>query len=371
MRTTTILPEPVDLARPQTWSAAPGEPPPGEPGRERFELRRVPSREAREAFAEDVARGLVLPCKSLPPKYFYDELGSFLFEAICCLPEYYPTRAEREILEREAGAIAAAVSGDGRPVRVMELGSGSARKTRLLLAALLERQPRLDFLPIDISRSALEQGAQELLQLLPGLSIIACEAGFEAGLDALAPELADASARTVAVFLGSTIGNFEPDEAAALLARVRAALRPGDLLLLGTDLKKSEAVLLPAYDDALGVTAAFNLNLLTRINRELGGGFEPRRFAHRAVYDRERGRIEMHLVSREEQTVPIAALGLEVPFAAGETIHTESSYKFDREQVAALARATGFTLERHWEDGEQRFRLNLLAVAPAGGETAP
>ena len=222
----------LDCDAPSMRSATPREPAQGklapcaagQPEEGRFVLRRVHVRPVRESFAEDVARGLTAPRKALPPKYFYDELGSHLFEAICCLPEYYPTRAEREILEREAGAIAEAVGG---PVRVLELGSGSARKTRLLLAALLERQPRLRFLPIDISRSALEESARELLQLFPGLSITACEAGFEDGLAALAPDLADGPERNLALFLGSTIGNFEPDEAAALLARVRGALRPG------------------------------------------------------------------------------------------------------------------------------------------------
>ncbi len=328
------------------------------PPNSRYTLHRTAAEAAGEELAADVRAGLGAARRSLPPKYFYDELGSHLFEAICCLPEYYPTRAEAEILAHEAGSIAAEIGG---PVRLVELGSGSASKTRHLLRAFLDRQAVLEYVPIDVSASALERSAIDLLQRYARLTITACEAGFEAGLRLVAERLpAPPGTRTLVVFLGSTIGNFEPPAAAELLRAVRAALAPGDGLLLGADLKKEPAVLEAAYDDPLGVTAAFNLNLLARLNRELGAGFDLRQFAHRAVYDPALGRVEMHLVSRVAQRVPLAALGLELDFAAGESIHTESSYKFDRARVTELAQQSGFELTRTWLDGAERFSSNLL-----------
>lgn len=324
--------------------------------RERFSLRRVTRELARRTFAEDVRAGLTAPRKSLPPKHFYDELGSLLFEAITALPEYYLTRSEAEILRTHAGDIAAVLGG---PVRVVELGSGDGQKTRLLLEAFLERQGTLDYLPIDISESAVEASSRSLLLSYPGLQVTGYVGEYHQALQAMAGER---GARTLILFLGSTLGNLNPGERLSLLREVRALLRPGDAFLLGVDLKKSEDVLIPAYDDPLGVTAAFNLNLLVRINRELGGGFDLASFRHRAVYNREEGRIEMHLESRRAQTVPVRSLGIEVPFAEGETIHTESSYKFDLGQVAVLAREAGFRLARTWTDSGGRFASSLLAV---------
>src|SRR5262245_59263264 len=312
------------------------------------------------AFARDVRAGLVQTPKSLPPKYFYDELGSRLFEAICWLPEYYLTRAESEILQTSAAEIVAAVEG---PVRLLELGSGSAEKTRHLIEALLAKQPELHYLPVDISDSSLELSSQRLLRLYPGLRITAFAADYFTALQALARRVpADPNCRTVALFLGSNIGNFGRDESRQFLHAVRKLLRRGDALLLGADLKKSHDVLIPAYDDSLGVTAAFNLNLLSRINRELGGDFDVRKFEHRAIYNEEHGRIEMHLASRERQVVRIRALDLEIRFEEGETICTENSYKFDRDHLSVLAKDTGFSLTKTWNDSAHLFSFNLFVA---------
>jgi dimethylhistidine N-methyltransferase len=314
---------------------------------------------AERSFSEDARRGLTATPKVLLPKYFYDALGSRLFEAICELPEYYVTRAEAEIFQRHADEIAGALDG---PLRLLELGSGDGRKTRLLIAALVARQGGLEYLPIDVSRSAVEQGAERLLHAFPELTVTAFVADYHAALLSVRGERVPPGVRTLALFLGSTIGNLDAEDRVGLLREIRAVLRPGDGLLLGTDLRKSESVLLPAYDDALGVTAAFNLNLLSRINRELGGAFDLGTFRHRARWNRELGRIEMHLESLREQTVPIRGLGLEVRFAAGETIHTESSYKFEPAQVAEMAEAGGFALRRTWTDRGGRFASNLLTA---------
>jgi L-histidine N-alpha-methyltransferase len=329
--------------------------------RERFSLRRVTRELARRSFAEDVRAGLTAPRKFLPPKHFYDELGSRLFEAITALPEYYLTRCEAEILEAHAGEIATLLGG---PVRVVELGSGDGQKTRLLLESLLAVQGTLEYVPIDISESAVTASSQSLLLSYPGLRVTAWVGEYHQALQALRAETWGGARgeRTLALFLGSTIGNLDPAERLSLLREVRALLRPGDAFLLGVDLEKPEDVLIPAYDDSLGVTAAFNLNLLVRINRELGGGFDLAAYRHRALYNRREGRIEMHLESRREQAVPIRALGIEVPFAPGETIHTENSYKLRLGQVAELAVAAGFRLARTWTDSAGRFASGLLAV---------
>lgn len=329
----------------------------------RFQLDRVALSSQASSFADDVRQGLTARPKMLQPKYFYDELGSLLFEAICLLPEYYVTRAENEILERRSGEIAAAV---GHPTRVLELGSGSAKKTRHLLAALLARQSRIEYLPVDISEAAIESSAADLLVEFPGLTIHAYAADYAGALGAFGR--LDRSDRTggstLALFLGSTLGNLDSAAQRQLLTDIRAVLAPGDRLLLGLDLKKSEDILLPAYDDALGVTAAFNKNLLLRINRELGADFDLAAFDHQARYDRHLGRIEMHLVSRASQRATLAALGnLEIAFAAGETIFTEASHKFDLEDIGRLAQTADFILERSWTDDGGRFASSLLRVA--------
>jgi L-histidine N-alpha-methyltransferase len=326
---------------------------------ERLRVSRVAADHAVPSFAEDVRRGLTASRKFLYPKYFYDELGSRLFEAITALPEYYLTRAEAEILRLHAGEIAATLGG---PVWLLELGSGDGRKTRLVIEALLARQATLEYVPVDISRSAVETSSRSLLFSYPDLHITAYVGEYHASLVQIRKERVGPG-RTLVLFLGSTIGNLGPEKRLALVRDVRHLLDPGEGFLLGVDLKKSEDLLLPAYDDPLGVTAAFNLNLLARINRELGGGFDLSAFRHRALYNRQEGRVEMHLESRGAQTVAIGALGIEISFTPGETIHTESSYKFDLDQVAALAADTGFEVRRTWMDSGGRFASNLLVAA--------
>jgi L-histidine N-alpha-methyltransferase len=306
------------------------------------------------SFAEDVRAGLTASPKQLLPKYFYDDLGSSLFDSICLLPEYYLTRAEDEILDRHAREIVDAV---GTPIDLIELGSGSAVKTRRIITAALERQPSLRYRPIDISPSALKASTEALSREYPNIRVDGIVADYLEGLRHISR---NGSVRTMVLFLGSNIGNFEPHDAVNTLRAVHEVLDDGDALLLGADLKKDRAVLEAAYDDAEGVTAAFNLNVLARINRELGGGFDLKKFSHMARYDEKLGRVEMHLVSREAQTVPIAALGMEVHFERGETIHTESSYKYDRERLADLASLTGFELTKTWTDAAGAFSSNLF-----------
>jgi dimethylhistidine N-methyltransferase len=342
-----------------------GEPPLGTASRwpaGRLRLRRLDGNH-QPSFAEDVRQGLTSTPKVLQPKYFYDELGSLLFGAICALPEYYVFRAELEILRARAGEIAAWLQG---PVRIVELGSGDARKTRLLIDALLARQRGLDYMPIDVSASALEQSSEDLLSAYPNLRVTGWVGDYLEALRAIADEsrrtVGSRFKHTLVLFLGSTLGNLEPAERTGMLRSIRALLSPGDAFLLGVDLEKPESVLIPAYDDPLGVTAAFNLNLLARINRELGGELALRSFRHQARYDAAAGRIEMHLESLRPQTVPIRSADLEVRFEQGETIHTESSYKFEPEQIAVLAAQTGMELRRTWFDRARQFASNLLVA---------
>ncbi|MFL6216222.1 MAG: L-histidine N(alpha)-methyltransferase [Blastocatellia bacterium] len=329
----------------------------------RITIHRLARASGANEFAADVRDGLIAQPKRLSPKYFYDDLGSKLFEAICRLPEYYLTRAESDILSRHSEAIIEAIDG---PARLIELGSGSAEKTRYLIDALLQRQAELHYLPVDISDASLEASSLELLKTYTDLRITAYAADYFTALAALADARKSKQdyRRSIALFLGSNIGNFDADESRAFLRAVRGVLDTGDALLLGADLKKEASQLEAAYDDALGVTAAFNLNLLARINRELGGDFDLKQFAHRAVYNEGEGRIEMHLVSRASQRARIRSLALEVGFEAGETIHTENSYKFDLEQLARLATDTGFALRRTWSDEAATFSFNLLTAIP-------
>lgn len=326
-----------------------------------------PATEARlNTFAEDVRAGLTAGPKSLLPKYFYDELGSHLFEAICALPEYYLTRAESEILSNHADEIIKeSVANSTQSIRLIELGNGSSSKTRFLIESLLHERKNLVYLPIDISTASLQRSSEELLRLYPDLRIEAYAADYFTALQALAPSSKQndsSDAQTIALFLGSSIGNLDATGARSLLQKVRDVLRRGNALLVGADLKKSAEILVPAYDDALGVTAAFNLNLLLRINRELGANFDLSRFQHEARYSEELGRVEMHILSRAGQRVQIRALDLEIEFAEGERVHTENSYKYDEEELFALARDTGFKRARAWFDRERRFSLNLFVA---------
>lgn len=314
--------------------------------------------DARLSFADDVRRGLLAQPKHLFPKYFYDALGSQLFEAICLLPEYYLTRAENEILTRYADEIAASVDGHKT---LLEMGSGSASKTRLLIEALLRQQPDLHYIPVDISASALETSSRVLLQSCPRLRITAYASDYYDGLAALG-QAADRG-RTLALFLGSNIGNFDASEARTFLRALRSVLNSGDALLLGADLKKRRDVLEAAYDDALGVTAAFNLNLLVRINRELDADFDLRAFKHHVEYNEEAGRVEVYTESLRDQRVSLRKLDMEVHFLAGERVHTESSYKYDLDDLSVLAAETGFTRTRTWLDEREQFSSNLFMAA--------
>ncbi len=321
---------------------------------EKFLIHNLVKREPRAGLAEDVRRGLSSQPKRFLPKYFYDQLGSQLFEAICLLPEYYLTRAENEILQLYADEIVSSVEGD---TTLIEMGSGSASKTRLIIEALLRKQAELLFIPVDISASALDSSSRILLQSYPQLKVEAYAADYFAGLAELEKQQ---RSRTLALFLGSNISNFDPDEALKFLHALRQVLRVGDALLLGADLKKERRVLEAAYNDALGVTAAFNLNVLARINRELGGNFDLTAFKHRAFYNEAAGRVEIYIESRRAQTVSIDQLNMAVEFGEGEHIHTENSYKYDLSDIGKLASETGFTRARTWLDSGERFSSNLL-----------
>ena len=305
-------------------------------------------------FGRDVAAGLTASPKRLACRYFYDAEGSALFDAICELPEYYLTRTETAILRAHAGDIAAGFPGDAT---LVELGSGSAVKTRLLLEAFLRNRSGLRYKPIDICRPVLEASAAKLLHEFANLEITAVAAEYHQGLQQLR---AEADRPKLILWLGSNIGNFGRSEAARFLGQVRETMTAADRLLIGVDLRKDKAILEAAYDDAAGVTAAFNLNLLARINRELDGTFDLRAFGHRAVYDEVEGRIEMYLVSTRHQRVRIGRIGLEIAFAAGEMVHTENSYKYSPAEIANLCTAAGLAIEQSYFDAERRFCVSLM-----------
>ncbi|MGW0880167.1 L-histidine N(alpha)-methyltransferase [Streptomyces sp. NPDC002671] len=309
--------------------------------------RTLPEDATDAALRADVRHGLTVRPKWLPPKWFYDARGSELFEQITELPEYYPTRAEREILATRSGEIAAASGAR----TLVELGSGSSEKTRYLIDAL----PRLAaYVPVDVSESALTQAGRALIAERPGLDVHALIADFTAPL-----ALPETPGPRLVAFLGGTIGNLLPAERAEFLASVRKLLAPGDGLLLGTDLVKDERVLVRAYDDAAGVTAAFNKNVLAVVNRELGADFDPDAFDHVALWDPEQEWVEMRLRSRTAQAVKVPALDLAVHFAAGEEMRTEVSAKFRKESATAELAEAGLELTHWWTDAEGRFALSL------------
>ena len=305
-------------------------------------------------FAGEVARGLAATPKRIPCRFFYDAVGSALFDAICRQPEYYLTRAEDEILAARADESVAACA---PACTLVELGSGSALKTQRVIEAFLRRAPALVYRPIDIAEEALLASSRALLDRYPGLSIEAVAAEYADGLERLG-RLAEPA---LVLWLGSNIGNFDRDEAARFLGRLARGLSAFDRVLVGIDLRKAKAVLEPAYDDARGITARFNLHLLERINAELGGRFDLARFRHVAPYDEALGRIDMYVESARDQVVEIAALGRSVAFGAGERVHTESSYKYSPAEIEALARAAGLAIERTWTDRRRRFALVLCA----------
>jgi dimethylhistidine N-methyltransferase len=308
-------------------------------------------------FAADVRAGLTKPDqKELPSKYFYDDVGSALFEVVCLLDEYGLTRADARLLSEHADDVVKSLHA---PTLVAELGSGSGKKTRFVLEALAMRQPVV-YYPIDISHAALAQSEREL-GVIDRVSVLGFEAEYLDGLRAVAQRRLPGQTLLV-LFLGSTIGNFDRPAGETFLKRVRDILERGDRLLLSTDLVKPREQLELAYDDPAGVTAAFNKNLLVRINRELRGDFPLDRFVHRAVWNEKESRIEMHLVSLDARTVIIRDANLAVRFAAGESIWTESSHKFRAEEVRALAARTGFRCERQWTDREWPFAQSLFAA---------
>src|SRR5258708_1154848 len=276
----------------------------------------------RAEFARAVEDGLTVSPKRLPSRFFYDEQGSLLFEEICALPEYYLTRTERQILCEHAAEIAGMFPEE---IALVELGSGSAAKTRILIEALLHRHATLRYLPIDISPTILEESSLDLLRSYPRLEIVAVAAEYEEGLLRLQ---AETGRPKLILWLGSNVGNLDREEAARFLRGVRETMTDRDRLLMGVDLRKDRITLEQAYDDSRGVTARFNLNLLARINQELRGQFDLARVRHRAVFNEPMGRVEMYLDSPSPQRVRIEALDLEVSFAAGESIHTENSYKY-------------------------------------------
>ena len=312
--------------------------------------RTLPEDATDAALRADVLHGLTHTPKTLPPKWFYDAHGSELFEQITELPEYYPTRAEREILIDRAGEIAAATGAR----TLVELGSGSSDKTRHLLDAFTDLAL---YVPVDVSESALTQAGHALIAERPGLDVHALIADFTGAMT-----LPETPGPRLLAFLGGTIGNLLPAERATFFAGLRALLSPGDALLLGTDLVKDEQVLVRAYDDAAGVTAAFNKNVLTVVDRELGADFDAGAFDHVALWDADNEWIEMRLRSRTDQTVKIPALDLAVDFTAGEELRTEISAKFRKEGVRSELAAAGLELAHWWTDREGRFALSLSVV---------
>lgn len=309
-----------------------------------------------EVMLRDVLQGLALPAKNIPSLYFYDQRGSELFDAITALPEYYPTRTEISILETHGGEMAAAL---GPGVRLIELGSGSAVKTELLLARL---EAPAAYVPVEISREHLQAAAARIAADFPELEVLPVTADFTEPFDLPEPRRSRVR-RNVAFFPGSTIGNFPRAMAADLLRATCQEVGPGGAMLIGVDLVKDPAILEHAYNDDAGVTAQFNLNLLARLNRELGADFDVGGFRHQAVWDAARERIEMRLVSVRPQRVRVA--GRAFDFAAGEILVTEYSHKYTPDGFRSLAEASGFHVARIWTDAEQLFSVQLLEAAPA------
>jgi L-histidine N-alpha-methyltransferase len=319
-----------------------------------------------EEFASDVERGLTTKSKYLSPKYLYDKVGSQLFDQICLQPEYYPTRTEASILNKHAHVISKMA---GSNIKVIELGSGSSSKTAILLSYLSLQKKKIYYFPIDISSSILIESIQRLKSQFPNATITGIRSDYNIGIDrAVATAECMAAEKNketpdakLVLFLGSSIGNFELMEARALLGSIRKKLHRNDFLLVGFDLQKDEAVLNAAYNDKAGITAKFNLNLLARINRELDGNLELGKFEHCAFYNSEQQRMEMHLVSKTDQQLYIGALGKTFVIREGESIHTENSYKYTLNQIAALAVDCGFTVKKNFMDKKRWFDVAFLS----------
>ena len=306
-------------------------------------------------YAEEVALGLTSRPKTLPCKLFYDDLGSALFEQITSLPEYYPTRTELEILQHSSREIVRAA---GSPISVVELGAGTATKTGTLLRAFARRQMRVKYFPVDISAAALAAAQKRVRDDCPAVLVRPVSADFSNGFGFLE----NIPGRKIVLYLGSSIGNFDWNDAIRLLRKVRARLWPGDAFLLGTDMVKRAENLVPAYDDAQGVTAKFNKNILRRINREFDADFDLDSFRHVAEWNRLGSRMEIYLESTRAQIAVLRTLGVTVELAAGERIHTENSYKYTLPMVENLLSAAGFKLEKTWYDKRKWFGLHLARL---------
>src|SRR5271166_15029 len=310
---------------------------------------------ATDAMSLAVREGLSATPKRLPCWLLYDEVGSELFERITELPEYYLTRTERSILERYAAEI---LEQAGPSLTLVELGAGTASKTCILIEELLQRQSRALFYPIDVSPSALDEAMRQLDRQFPSLRVSPIVADYTGGV----PALNRISGRKLVLYIGSSIGNFEPPDAVRMLRRIRQTLRPGDALLLGADFAKSPKILLPAYDDSQGITAAFNKNILGRLNREMDADFDLDLFRHIALWNRRHSRMEIYLESMAAQSVFIPALDMDLSFEPEERIHTENSYKYTDEMIVSILRQSGFMLEQTWCDRKKWFGVHLARV---------
>lgn len=307
-------------------------------------------------YAEEVAEGLLSQPKTLPCKLFYDAAGSALFEEITDLPEYYLTRTELSILKTRADEMARAI---GPGVTVVELGAGTAAKTCTLLEAMARRQMRVSYVPVDISPVALREARERVQSQLGSVTVRPVVADFSSGFSFLST----IPGRKLVLYLGSSIGNFDPDAAMAMLGQIRAELRADDALLLGTDLVKAESILVPAYHDAQGITSRFNKNILCRLDRECGGNFDLDSFRHVAIWNSKQSRMEIYLESLRSQAVMLRSLNLRIQMAKGERIHTENSYKYTMSMVRGMLEPAGFALERTWFDEQKWFALHLARVS--------
>ncbi|MGF1581387.1 MAG: L-histidine N(alpha)-methyltransferase [Gemmataceae bacterium] len=318
------------------------------------QYRQIPLHTTEAAIAEELRAGLTSPQKTLPPKWLYDNDGSHLFEKICELPEYYPTRTERRILQADSDSI---IDLCGKPLSLVELGSGSSKKTRHLIDACLDHQTSLTYHAIDISPAALDMAADWIVDEYDSVAVVGLAGDYEAALDYLDGHTEFSK---LYAFLGSTLGNFEDNELHSFLRMIRSHVSDQDNFLVGVDLLKSDSILLPAYNDSQGVTAEFNLNCLARLNREFDGEFDLDTFRHQAVFNSDLGRIEMHLVSETDQQVTVPGLELELEFQKGEFIHTENSYKRSEEMIEALFKQHGFDHVETFKDDDNLFALMLL-----------
>lgn len=326
---------------------------------ETVDLEHLAIANTRESLTCEVRRGLIARPRELSAWMFYDAEGSRLFERITMLPEYYPTRTERAILAENADEIVAAAHGDrSSPLRVVELGAGTASKTCIVLEAALRISDDVTFVPVDVCSNSLELACQNVACRLPEVRIEPVVGNYVTHPLELEPFFGT----TLALYIGTSIGNFAPEEARLILQDLRAQLQTGDALLLGTDMVKDEPTLLAAYDDSEGITAAFNLNILYRLNREVGANFNPARFRHRALWNSTESRIEMHLESTEAQDVVIESAGLDLHFMPCETIHTENSYKFTDEGIRGLLSEAGFQNRGTWKDRRDWYSLTLACL---------